>query len=72
MAADPATLTGAQAMGLDWPASMTSLAILQVIAPGLSPIPDSQEPDPQPTRPASDKADEAIGKVNPLLADLYL
>lgn len=57
-------------MGLSYPASMTDLAILQTIAPDMSPVQDphadEQGPEIQP-----DRGTEAMSKVNPLFADLY-
>lgn len=70
MESDPATLTGAQALGLTYPASMTDLAILQTIAPDMSPVTARHDGGPAPET-QHDRAPEAMSKVNPLFAELY-
>lgn len=50
---------------------MTDLAILQTIAPGMSPVKQEEPEAPRPNHEPDDRSAEAVNKVNPLFADLY-
>lgn len=50
---------------------MTDLALLQTIAPGMSPVKQEKSESAQPNQEPDDRSVEAMDKVNPLFADLY-
>lgn len=50
---------------------MTDLALLQTIAPGMSPVKPDESKAAQPDHEPVDRSAEAMDKVNPLFADLY-
>lgn len=50
---------------------MTDLALLQTIAPGMSPVKQEESEASEPNHEPDDRSAEAMDKVNPLFADLY-